>query len=71
MVASTVGIIDKAIGYYMVDEKLTQESMAKRLNMTANTLRWKREGKNDWSWSEILSLSELLGKTPDELAGIS
>ena len=70
MADKSVEIIDKAIGYFMVDEKLTQESMSKRLNMTANTLRWKREGKNDWSWSEILTLCEILGKTPDELAGI-
>ena len=66
---STVESIDKAIAHYMVDEALTQEGMAKLLSMTTNTLRWKREGKSDWTWSEILTLADLIGKTPDQLAG--
>ena len=66
----TVQSIDRAIGYYMVDEKLTQEAMANRLGMTANTLRSKRKGENDWTWSEVLRIAELVGKTPDVLAGL-
>ena len=62
--------IDKSIAYYMADTGLTREQVAKQLGMSANTLRWKRAGESDWSWSEILTLSELTGKTPDELADI-
>ena len=69
LTVSTVESIDKAIAHYMVDEGLNQEGMAKRLDMTTNTLRWKREGKSDWTWSEILTLAGLMGKTPDQLAG--
>lgn len=62
--------IDLAIGYFMVEQKITREQMANLMSMSANTLRWKREGKNAWTWEEILRLSDITGKTPDELAGI-
>ena len=62
--------IDHTIAYYMVDNKLTQTDMARLLGMSTNTLRWKREGKSGWSWSEILTLSRIVGKTPDEIAGL-
>lgn len=63
--------IDKAIGYFIVEQHINREKMANLMGMSRNTLRWKREGKYDWSWSEILRLSELTGKTPNELAGIN
>lgn len=59
--------IDKAISYYMVDNNLTREQMANKLGMSPNTLRWKREGKNEWLLSEVLKLSDITGKSPDEL----
>ena len=61
--------IDRAIGYYMTDNKLTREQMAELIGISTNTLRWKREGKNEWLLSEILKLSEITGKSPDELTG--
>lgn len=63
--------IDMAIGYFMVERGITRGRMAELMGMSRNTLRWKREGKYDWTWSEILRLSELTGKTPNELAGIT
>ena len=63
--------IDRNIGYFMVEQKLNREQMAALMSMSANTLRWKREGKTDWAWSEILRLSEITGKSPDELAGLA
>lgn len=63
--------IDLAIGYFMVEQKITREQMAKLLGMSTNSLRWKREGKKDWTWSEILRLSDITGKSPNELAGYS
>lgn len=62
--------IDRAISYYMADNKLTREDMAKRMGMSPNTLRWKREGKNEWLLSEIVKLSRLTGKSVDELTGV-
>ena len=61
--------IDRAIAYYMVDNGLSQKQMASLLDMTANTLRQKRSGKSDWSWTEALKLSRILDKSLDELAG--
>lgn len=61
--------IDRAISYYMADNKLTREQMSELMGMSTNTLRWKREGKNEWTLSEILKLSEIVGKSPDELTG--
>lgn len=61
--------INRAIGYYMADENLTREQMAEKLGMSPNTLRWKREGKNEWLLSELVKLSKLTGKSPDELTG--
>lgn len=59
--------VDRAIGYYMTDNKLTREQMSEQIGMSTNTLRWKREGKSEWTLSEILKLSKIIGKTPDEL----
>lgn len=63
--------IDRAIGYYMTDNKLTREQMSDLMGMSTNTLRWKREGKNEWTLSEILKLSEIIGKSPDELTSFN
>lgn len=62
--------ISVAIADYMNEHGITREQMAEKLGMSANSLRWKREGSKDWTWSEILALSRLVGKSPDELAGI-
>ena len=63
--------IDRSIALYMFDNKLTREQMAAQLDMSANTLRWKREGKNEWLLSEVMKLSELTHKTLDELTGFN
>ena len=59
--------IDCAISDYLKTEGITREAMAERMHMSSNSLRWKREGKYDWSWSEILKLSELMGCSIDDL----
>lgn len=63
--------IDRSIALYMFDNKLTREQMAAKLDMSANTLRWKREGKNEWLLSEVMKLSELTHKSLDELTGFN
>lgn len=66
----TLSEIDQRIAYYMFKNKLTVEKMAERMGMTANTLRSKRSGKTDWTLSEMMKLSEMLGVTLDKLAGL-
>ena len=65
----TIATIDRHIGYFMVEQKITRDQMAALLEMSPNTLRWKREGKTDWTWPEILRLSDITGKSLDELTG--
>lgn len=67
----TLTAIDDAIAYFIFEQKITREQMADLMGMSANTLRWKREGKNGWTWSEILRLSDITGKSPDQLAGLT
>ena len=62
-----VASIDCAIADYINAKGITRETMAQMMNMSSNSLRWKREGKYDWSWSEIIKLSKLIGCTIDEL----
>ncbi len=65
---SVIRAIDAAIADYMSAENITQLQMAEKLNISPNTLRWKRAGKHDWSWSEILRISDMTGMSPNELA---
>lgn len=69
MASSVTESIDKEIGYYMVDEGIGVGQMAERLGMTANSLRAKRRGEQDWKWKEVLMLSKMTGKGIDELIG--
>lgn len=62
--------IDNAIAVFLNETQTTREELAKSLGISTASLLNKRKGKNEWLWSEILTLSSLLGKTPDELAGI-
>lgn len=71
MVTDTLTSIDKQIGYFMVDKKITRVRMAELLGINVNTFRYKCNGKTPWKWDEIIRLSEITGKSIDELAGIS
>ena len=71
MEQKTLTAIDDAIAYFIFEQKITREQMADLMGMSANTLRRKREGRNGWTWSEILRLSDITGKSPDQLAGLT
>lgn len=62
--------IDNAIVVFLNETQMKREELAEALGISTASLLNKRKGKNEWLWSEILTLSSLLGKTPDELAGI-
>lgn len=64
---SIVNAIDCAIADYLKANNVTREAMSQEMGMSSNSLRWKREGKYDWTWAEVLKLSEILGLTVDEL----
>lgn len=62
--------IDNAITLYLRRNSMTQAQMAEQLGMSENTLRWKRQGKNEFTLSELLTVSEMCGLTPDEMLGM-
>ena len=70
MVEHTQMAINAAIDAYMLAEKATYSQVCGRLGISAASLANKRKGVTDWKWSEILALSEMMGLTPDELAGL-
>lgn len=63
--------IDRAISDYMESKDMSQTEMASLLRMTPNTLRAKRRGDSDWTWSELNTMCDLFGMTPNQLTGIS
>ena len=65
-----ISSIDRNIGYFMVEQKINREQMAALMGMSANTLRWKREGRSEWLLSEVIALSKLTGKSIGELSGL-
>lgn len=62
--------IDRKIAVYCVIHKMSQESFAKIMGMSTNTLHSKRMGYTDWKLSEIKQLCDLLGESPNELVTI-
>lgn len=69
-VSKSTSAIDEIIAFFMFEQKLTVEQMASAVGMSANTLRAKRSGERPWTWDEVLHLSDLTGKSLEELAGL-
>lgn len=59
--------IDDAIALYLRHENMTQEQLAKKMGVASNTFSWKRRGVREWTLSELVKLSDILGTTPSEL----
>lgn len=66
----TLRAINAALENYTSEEKVTYSQVCGKLGISAASLANKRKGVTDWKWSEILALSEMMGLTPDELAGL-
>ena len=61
--------INEKLGAYLLNH--TREELARKLGMTRPTLFNRMNGETEWTWSEIISICELTGATPNELAGIA
>lgn len=61
--------IDRHIGEYLTKNGYSKQKLADELSMTTNTLRWKRQGRNEWTWSEVEKLASLLDVSLDDLVG--
>ena len=71
METQTLQSINGCIGYFMAEHGISKEQMAKMLGFTPNTLRNKMSGKTSWTWQEALLLSDVLGRSLDEIAGLA
>lgn len=69
ILAQETASIDRAISYYITDKKINHDQLAEYLGISSSALYNKRNGKNEWLLSELVKLSELMGKTIDELTG--
>ena len=70
MTGTAYKAVDKAIRRFYVDnDGFRYSDLAHDLGISVNALSMKRRGLTDWKWSEILKLCEILGISPDTLAG--
>lgn len=60
-------IIDGRIAGWCKTNSTTAEQLAERLNITSTTLSYKRNGKTEWTLSELRQLAEILNMTLNEL----
>ena len=60
--------IDAHISAFLAESGKSVAWLANYLEITPNTLRNKREGRNDWRLSEVVKLSELFCKSLTDLA---
>ena len=65
----TINRLSATISYYFGERKDWGTAGFENIAIFGawNHVRWKREGKSEWTLSEILKLSKIIGKTPDEL----
>lgn len=63
--------INKAIYEFLSEQQMTKSQLAELIGFTTASLRNKMNGTRDWTWTEILKLSEITGKTLDALAGFA
>lgn len=62
--------IDRVITLHLREQGITQGELARRLGMSENTLRWKRNGKHEWKLADIAKLQDVCGVSIDELFAI-
>jgi plasmid maintenance system antidote protein VapI len=71
MVDSRTEALIGTVVVFMMRNDITRATLAEQLGITVETLRMKLCGASDWRWQEILKLSEITGKSPDEMCGIA
>lgn len=64
-------VLENEVSFFLFSTNTTHGELAKRLGMDANTLRAKRKGQTEYKASELLALSEIIGKTPNQLLGLA
>lgn len=63
--------INVAILEFLNEQHMTKGQFCQIIGFTTTSLRNKMNGTRDWTWTEILKLSEITGKSIDALAGFT
>lgn len=63
--------LENEVSFFLFATHTTHGELAKRLGVDANTLRMKRRGQTEYKTSELMKISEIIGKTPDQLLGLA
>ena len=62
--------INEKVGAWLLQGH-TRTELAELLGMSRQTLSNRLDGTAMWNWDEVLKLADLLGVTPNEMAGIT
>lgn len=62
-------VLDDAVTLYRKKRGMTQEDLAREMNMAPATLAWKLNGKRNFTLPEAIRLSEMVGVPLDGLTG--
>lgn len=60
-------VMQEKVGAWLIEPGHTKQGLASMLGMTTQTLNNRLRGTYEWTWSEILTISKILGCTTEEL----
>ena len=63
--------INEKLGAWLLKEGNTQELLASKIGISRPTLAGRLNGKSKWNWEDVIRISQLVGVSLDELAGIA
>lgn len=63
--------INEKVAAWLMLEGNSMGKLADELGINRATLRLKLRGQNDWTWSQAIALADIIGCTPNELAGVT
>lgn len=63
--------INEKIGAWLLKNGNTREELAEKIGISRPALSNRLAGKTDWNWNDVLKVSEVIGCSLNELAGIS
>ena len=62
--------INEKVAAWLMLEGNSMGKLADELGINRATLRLKLRGQNDWTWSQAIAVADIIGCTPNELAGV-
>jgi plasmid maintenance system antidote protein VapI len=62
--------INEKVGAWLLAPENSREKLADAIGITRPTLNTRLDGSSPWKFVEVIRLAQLLGTTPNDLAGI-